>query len=327
MHQSLAQQANTTVAPDPARKQRRSYWVFVGTILTLGIGSFFLPTPLREELVWNQPSLFSPFQVNIVFSLLFPVLVLAIFVYPFVSFPVVLWQRWKWSSLETKRKHAVEQRLNGRVTATFPLLEVFPPFPATVSLRLCRNWRSTAIAGTIYTILIGLIVVTFVSDWQSTLLTLAQRGELSGWALLGSLFDALFYCLLIFPALWAFLLAPRQRLIATQDGLACYRGLSFTFISWHEAQLFAVIAKQTDTLVYELSTTTSLIRLSSKPTWNSSATFPAATVGIAPLGLIRAENSTEEYQWYIRLITAMVAAGTGLPLSDLHEQTTNRSSQ
>ncbi len=72
------------------------------------------------------------------------------------------------------------------------------------------------------------------------------------------------------PALSAFVLAPRQYLIATQDGLIGYRGLRLRVIPWQEARLFAVIAKQ-ETLVYELASSTTLIRWSSKPAWSYGA--------------------------------------------------------
>lgn len=306
------------------RNAVRYSWIFVGTILTLLIGSLFLPIPLRDELVWNQPSLF--FLHNTWLSWLFSILLLAIFVWPFINSPVLVpYVRWKWKPLEKKRQQAVDNRLSGKVAVTFPLPEIFPPFPTTLSLRICRNWRSTLIASTIYTVLIEFVLLAFVADWQTTMHYLEQRGEISGWTLLGSIFDALFYCMLIFPPLIAFIFAPRQRLIATQNGLICYYGLRFSYIPWHEALLFAVITEQNNTLVYELASSTSLIRWSSKPTWTYADTFPSAIIGIAPLGLVRAENSTEEYQWQIRQLTAMVAFGTGLPLYDLRQQTANSS--
>ncbi len=310
MQQQITQQSSATVAPEPARNVVRYYLIVLGVALALLIGSFFLPEPFRDELTWSKSLLLfnsSSFQ-----PFLF-ILLPAIFIWPFINIPAITRYRY----LEKKRRRAVENRLSGRSTATFPLPAIFISLPATVSVRVRRSWRATSIAGAIYTTLIGFVLLAFVSDWQTNMHYLVQRGEISGWTLLGSIFNALFYCLLIFPAITAFLFAPHQRLIATRDGLICYRGLRFSYIPWHEALLFAVIAEQKNTLIYELASSTSIIRWSSKPTWNYADTFPAATVGIAPLGLVRAENSTEEYQWQIRQLTAMVAAGTGLPLYDL----------
>lgn len=102
-----------------------------------------------------------------------------------------------------------------------------------------------------------------------------------------------------------------------QDGLICSRWLSFSSIPWHEARLFAVITKQKQTLVYELSSRTDIIRWSDRPTWNYGDALPAGTVGMAPLGLIQAEKSVEEYQCKARQLRMLVAARTGLPLYDL----------
>lgn len=318
MQQQITQQSNAAIAPEPTRNVVRAYWIVVGVFLALLIGSFFLPEPLHDELLWHQSS---PFYLLVSSTPLsyyaFPFVWYAIFIWPFMYFPAAVWPRPKWKTLEKNRRRAVENRLSGRSTATFLLPEVFPLLPASLSVRIRRNWHATLIAGTIYTTLIGFVLLAFVSDWQFSIQSLAQRGEISGWTLLGSIFEALFFYLLIFPAITAFLFAPHQRLIATRDGLICYRWLRFSYIPWHEALLFAVITEQKNTLIYELASSTSIIRWSSKPTWNYADTFPAATVGIAPLGLVRAENSTEEYQWQIRQLTAMVAAGTGLPLYDL----------
>jgi hypothetical protein len=310
MQQQITQQSSAAVAPEPARKVVRYYLIVLGVALALLIGSFFLPEPFRDELTWSKsPPLFNSSSFQPFLVILLP----AIFIWPFINIPIITRYRY----LEKNRRQAVENRLSGRPTITFPLPAIFILLPATVSVRVRRSWRATLIAGAIYTTLIGFVLLAFVSDWQFNIQSLAQRGEISGWTLLGSLFNALFYCLIIFPAITAFLFAPRQRLIATRDGLICYRWLRFSYIPWPEANLFAVIAEQHNTLIYELASSTSIIRWSSKPTWTYRDTFPAATVGIAPLGLIEAENSTEAYQWQIRQLTAMVAAGTGLPLYDL----------
>jgi hypothetical protein len=155
-------------------------------------------------------------------------------------------------------------------------------------------------------------------DWQANIQYLIRQGEISGWAFLGSIPTILFALLPTLFILAAFILAPRQRLIATQDGLFCYRYLRFSYIPWHEARLFAVVGEHNQTIVYELASGSTVIRWASKPAMLSGDNLPEATMGLAPFGLIKAENP-EEYQWQIRQLTAMVANGTGLPLYDLRQ--------
>ncbi len=318
MQQQITQQQNATVAPDPTRKVMSYFFITCGVIIALTIGSYLLPEPLHDVLLWNKPI---PFFNGIIFVTIYglflaPIILSAIFLVTFINMSFITpYTKWKWRVRDKKRQQMVENTWSDR--SIFPLPEIFTALPTTVSICVRRNWRATRIAGAIYTPLIGIVLLVFCLDWQVNMSYLAQQGEISGWALLGGIFRALLYCLFIFPAISAFILAPRQRLIATQDGLICYRGLRFSYIPWQEASLFAVIEEQRDTLVYELSSSTSIIRWSSKPAWNYADIFPAATIGTAPLGLIQAENSTEQYQWQVRQLTAMVAAGTGLPLYDV----------
>jgi hypothetical protein len=320
MQKQINRQSRVVIAPEPGRTIMRSFFIFYGAVvailIALFIGALFLPEPLRDELYWNQ---FNPnkFVLALAMRLVTPFL-LIIFIGAFINLPIMTsYKQWKWRILEKNRRRAVENHLSGRETERFPLPEVYAPLPASLYVGVRRNWSATLIGGAIYALLIGYVLLTFVFDWQINMQYLVQQGEISGWTLLGGIGDALPYCLYIFPMIAPFILAPRQRLIATRDGLACHRGFSFSFISWREAQLFAVIAKQTNTLVYELSSSTSLIRWSSKPRGNYGDTFPAATIGTAPLGLVKAEHSTEEYQWQICQLTAIVAARTNLPLYDL----------
>lgn len=89
------------------------------------------------------------------------------------------------------------------------------------------------------------------------------------------------------------------------------------YIPWNEALLFAVIAENQNTLVYELASSTGIIRWASQPAISYADAFPACTVGTAPLGLIQAASTTEEYQWQVRQLVVLVASKTGLPLYDL----------
>ncbi len=313
MQQSITQKSVTTVAPDPTRKMLRYYLICLGIVLALLIGSFFFPEPFRDELTWSKsPPLFNYISSK-PFSFIMFILLPATLLWPFTN---ILGSR-KWKNLEQDRQQAVKNHFSGRSTVTFPLPEVFTPLPATMSVRVRRNWLATCIAGVLYALLIGLILWAFISGWQTNIQYLAQQGKISGWTLLGSIFYCLPFCLYILPAITAFIFAPHQQLIATQDGLVCRRGLRFSYIPWYEVRLFAVIAEQQGALVYELTSATSIIRWSSKTAGNYGDTFPSATVGIAPLGLVRAASSTEEYQWQICLLAAMVAARTNLPLYDL----------
>jgi hypothetical protein len=318
MQQSTLQRSVTTVASDPVRKMFRYYLLCLGSVLALLIGSFFLPEPLRDELTWSKsPPVFTFINAHsflpIVFIPIVFILFPAIFLWPFTN---ILGSR-RWKNLDRARQQAVQNRLSNRSTAPFLLPEVFTPLPSTLSLSLRRNWRATCVAGFIYALLIGLMLSTYISGWQINMQYLIQQGEVSGWTLLGSIFYGLSFCLYVLPAITAFIFTPHQQVIATPDGLICHRGLRFSSIPWSEACLFAVIAERQGVFVYELASTTSIIRWSSKPAGNYGDTFPAATVGIAPLSLVQAASSTEEYQWQTRLLTAMVAAGTNLPLYDL----------
>lgn len=322
MQQHISYQSSTKVASDPTRKIAYAYFILVGALLALAIGSGFFPGAWRDQLFVKSPDILrswtsSPFP----FQLVIYIFLLATLVLPFNNLPsstyVFPWPfRGKWQNLERDRQQAVANRLSGKTTMTFPLPEVFTPLPATISVQMRRNWRATWIAGALYAPLIGIVLWAFVSGWQINMQYLAQQGELSAWTLLGSIPYTLVCFLCIVPTFSAFFLAPHQRLIATQDGLIGCRGLRLSYIPWQEARLFAMIAMQ-GTFVYELASSTSIIRWSSKPAWSYGDTYPSAVIGIAPLGLVQSEHSTEEYHHQIQQLTAMVAARTGLPLYDL----------
>jgi len=212
----------------------------------------------------------------------------------------------------------VQNHFSGIVMASLSLPEIYTPLPTSLSLSLRRNWRVVRIAAPIYALLGGLFLWDYAVGWQMNTQHLAQQGALSGWALPGAIIAALPVCLLCLPAIAALLFAHRQHLIATQDGLICQRGLHFSSLPWSEAKLFAVVAESQGIFVYELASHTSIIRWSSKVTPRRNV-FPAAVMGIAPLGLAQAATSDEEYQWKTRLLTAMVAARTNLPLYDLRQ--------
>lgn len=296
----------------------------VGGVLILAVSYLFLPASLRDNLVWGGPHSHDfPWMLPLPFLLL---LAPFICLMPLTNIPVMTpYKHWAWRVLEKKRQHAVAAHLSDEHMRMFPLPEISAPLPDSVSVCVHRNWLTTLIGGIIYAVVIGYVLLWAFVNGQENLLSLAQQGELSGWAFIGGIPDTLLCCLYLFPVLSAFLLAPRQRLIATQDGLMCYRGICFISIPWKEAQLFAVIAQQQETVVYEVSSRTSLIRWSSKPAWSSAEGLPSATIGTAPLNLIWSGNAPEEYEWPICQITAMAAARTGLPLYDLREQPGNKS--
>lgn len=120
----------------------------------------------------------------------------------------------------------------------------------------------------------------------------------------------------IFPAFLAIILAPRQHLLADEDGLYCYLGLRATYIPWHEARLFSVIAEERGILVYELASEINFIRWSYTLMKDG---FPYATFGSAPCKIVQADTSEDEYRRRIRILTVLVAERTGLPLVDLRQ--------
>ena len=175
MQQQITQQSNAAIAPEPTRNVVRAYWIVFGFFLALLIGSFFLPEPLHDELLWHQSSPFYLLVSSTPLSYAYPFVWYAIFIWPFMYFPAAVWPaRPKWKTLEKNRRRAVENRLSGRSTATFSLPEVFPLLPASLSVRVRRNWHATLIAGTIYTTLIGFVLLAFVSDWQFSIQSLAR---------------------------------------------------------------------------------------------------------------------------------------------------------
>jgi hypothetical protein len=314
MQKNVTQEAAVALAPDPTYKIIRSCWIIFGIVLALSIGgSWFLPEPLPNELIWNSTTPLLHFiTINETFALIADVLIAAIFITPFINI-----QHFSpWRRFERDRQRVVQNHFSGIVMASLSLPEMHTPLPTSLSLSLRRNWRVVRIAAPIYALLGGLFLWDYAVGWQMNMQHLAQQGALSGWVLPGGIIAALPVCLLCLPIIAALLFAHRQHLIATQDGLICQRGLRFSSLPWSEAKLFAVVAESQGTFVYELASHTSIIRWSSKVTPRRNV-FPAAVMGFAPLGLAQAATTDEEYQWQIRLLTAMVAARTNLPLYDL----------
>jgi len=315
-HTTHQSQAATTLAPDPLRKFTRSFFIFFGIFLVaiafLIIALYFVPEPLRDELTTLKlPDPFFYIQ-----------LIIPLGSYPFGLFLIgnTLGEK-RWKQLKQDRQQAFKDYVNGDKTwKTYPLPEYSDPLSTTVSVQMRRNWRTTWIAGAIYSIPISLLLFICTLYWQSGMQYIV---EMSGWVFLCTLLWLLlwlsFTCIFCLPVLAVFLFAPHQKLIATRSGLFCYRYLRLSYIPWEEARLFAVIHKAGGSQVYELSSSTQVIRWSSKPESQSMGTFPVGTTGIAPLGLIQAEKSSEEYQWQILQLILMVADGTGLPLYDLRQ--------
>jgi hypothetical protein len=314
MQQNMMWQATAArcVATDPKCKRQRYAYVFGGILVLLVIGAFFLPAPLSDQLLWinptsSYPESLSPFWLSAVFMYLLYLLNLWLF----TGAP----SSRRWGAFERNRQRAARASFSDTSIETYPLPEMFMPLPPTVVVRMKRSWRVTRIAGYIYAPIVAVILGAGVFSWQIHLNYLLQQREVSGWMLLGTILYILFFCCLLFPIIKAFLFAPRQCLIATQDGLICHRELRFSYIPWYEARLFAVIAKEQDKVVYELASRTTIIRWVSQPGYIGA--LPVGIMGISPLGLACAENSIGEYEWHIRQIVTMVAQCTHLPLYDL----------
>jgi hypothetical protein len=316
MQKSATQETALVLAPDPTYKIIRYRWIIVGMVFALAIGgSLFLPEPLRDELIWNNTTpLLHYISANGLFAFIAGVLILSIFITPFIN----IWGFSSWRRFERDRQRVVQNHFSGIIMASLSLPEISTPLPTSLSLSLRRNWRVVRIAAPIYALVSGFFLWDYAVGWQMNIQHLAQQGALSGWALPGGIIAALPVCLLCLPATIAIILGPRQHLMATQDGLICQLGLRFSSLSWSEAKLFAVTAESQGTFVYELASSTSVIRWSSKVTLRRNV-FPAAVMGIASLGLAQAAATNEEYQWQTRLLTAMVAARTNLPLYDLRQ--------
>jgi len=309
-HQS---QTDTILAPDPLRKNAHIFWTCISVIIVVCLAAFiislFIPQSFRDEISWSQTSDTLMYLKSVV---AFLPIILAV---PFISNTI---DSKKWKLLEQDRQDTVKGHFNSKGLAKYALPEIFVTLPATISIQVRRNWRSTWIYGSFYGLLLGILFLTQALDWQANIQYLIRQGEISGWAFLGSIPDVLMAFLPTIFISAIFILAPRQRLIATQDGLICYRYWRFSYIPWHEARLFAAVGEYNQTIVYELASSTQVIRWASRPTALSKNNLPEATMGLAPLGLIKAENP-EEYQWQVRQLTAMVADRIGLPLYDLRQ--------
>src|SRR5258708_23923541 len=90
MQQQITPQSHAVIAPETGRKVTRFFFislgVMLGGLLALGIGSLFLPEPLRDELFWNQ---LHSYNFPPLFFLQFSVILLpVIYIGPCVSIPV-----------------------------------------------------------------------------------------------------------------------------------------------------------------------------------------------------------------------------------------------
>jgi hypothetical protein len=222
----------------------------------------------------------------------------------------------QWRKLEKKRQQAALYNFTSQQPA--PISPSFASLPARLVIGMQRHWFITYIVGAICGIFILFINVTFYSLWQTYAQQIIQQGQSLGWLFFGTVLYLGFLALCDISLLIAFLSAPRQQLIATQDGLICRLGYRFSYIPWHEARLFAVIGQVRDALVYELSSDTQIIRWVSKPVAGSGYTTPARVLGLTnPFGMVQAYPSKEEYEQYMQTLFAMIIVRSRQPCHDL----------
>lgn len=302
------------VAPDPTRRIMCSLLICIGAVFVLAtVLNILLPEPPQDVFLW-QPLLLVDGQLSILITLVVFALA-AVCYFPFTTRSLSRLKQWK--SLESNRQRIATAALEGSLPVEFPLPVVVGPLPSTLSIQMRRDWRGTGIFGMVLALLWGLLFVYFFYGPLTNLHFFIQQRQ-NGWIVLRIIFNVALYSLLSFPTLLQIILAPRQQLFATQDGLLCRCGLSIRSIPWHESRLFSVIAEERGILVYELASRASLIR------WSSTLIkdhFPFATVGSAPVGLVQAYPSEDEHRQLIHILTVLIAEKTGLPLVDLRQFT------
>lgn len=304
------------VAPDPTRRNALMYLIYyIGAVVALLLVLTHLPGPISNLIGWQSPPLPSDWQM--VYDLTSGAILAGIGACFFPYADMCLSRKWSWKELEPSRQQAAAALLQGILPVLFPLPTVVGPLPTTISIHTLRNWRATATAVATVTLLWGFCLVKFFYNWQPNLQPFAQQGQI-GLMMLKIIINLALYSIPILPAFLAIILAPRQLLLADQDGLYCYLGPRATYIPWHEARLFSVIAEEYGILVYELASEISLIR------WSYTlmkGNFPYATFGSAPFKIAQGEPSEDEHRQRIRRLTVLVAEKTGLPLVDLRQLT------
>lgn len=308
MQEALIKQPDNVVVSDPTQKIKISLWIIFSAILVLDAGSIFVTLSGGNDLVGSKS-----FYVTEFLLLPLILLLLLLMLSPFLNMPGSS----RWKHLERKRQEAVKRHVADEFVPLFPLPEMPEPSPANLAIRVHRDWLVTALVSLFYLPLLGLILGLFILDWESNMQYLAIHSEMSTGMLFSTLFGGIGNFLFTLPIIVILAFATQQQIITTSDALVCQRGLHFRYIPWHQARLFAVIEKRKDVIVYELSSGTNLIRWSNKPAGGFLSTLPAATIGVAPFGLVRAPTSNEEYQKRIRELTVAVSARTALPLYDL----------
>lgn len=222
----------------------------------------------------------------------------------------------RWKKLEKKRQQAALYNFTSQESVPLPPFSAY--LPARLVIGMQRRWSATYIGGAVYGFFALLGDIMFYSLWQTYAQQIIQQGQALGWLLFGTAIYLGFLALCDISLIIAFLSAPRQQLIATQDGLICRLGYRFSYIPWHEARLFAVIGQVRDALVYELSSDTQIIRWASKPVAGSGYVTPSRVLGLTnPFGMVQAYPSKEEYEQHVHTLFAMIVARSRQPCHDL----------
>jgi len=301
------------VAPDPTRRIVLISIIGVGVVVIPLLVLHLLSGPLHNLFEWQPSPLLPSWQIiSLLLSLVIPMLVDLCF-FPFAQY--CLSRNWRWEELERNRQQVAKEFLQGFLPVQFPLPVIVGPLPPILSIRTRRNWRATCNVVVLFTLLWGFWLVSYAYNWQPNLQSFAQQGQI-GWMLLKISINSTLYSIPILFTFLAIILAPHQHILADQDGLYCYLGPRATYIPWHEARLFSVIAEEMGILVYELASESSLIRWSYTLIKDN---FPYATFGSSPLKIVQGDPSEDEYRRSIRLLTVLVAEKTGLPLIDLRQ--------
>lgn len=226
-----------------------------------------------------------------------------------------------WRVLEKKRQEAARYNLSLSLPTQIPFRQDFSDVPARFMIRLRRRWLTTWVLAIVGGLYLALIVLFLYASWQDMMSLMLHQQESLILALLLTALNITIVLVSIVSLVITLFFTSRQYLIATRDGLISRLGFHFSYISWEQARLFAVIGegetkKHRDIFFYELSSEDAVIRWSSLPKRGGAQGTPSATIG-ATGWLAQADSSEGKYQQDIQTLISIVAVRTGLPLYDL----------
>lgn len=315
MQQTFTSTPQTTqvaqvIPVEPSLKLRRYLLLFSVMMLVIFVITLFLNFLLSQSLD-SASSLYSEFWRN---SFLSPYTW-------YIFYPLIyLFQASRWKMLDKRRQQAAHYNLTVGSLAHMAFQPDLSDLPARLTIRLRRNWLTTFIVGLSGSLFLALFAALFYSYWQDAIQGVIHQGEPLVLAFLQSSLNALIFLVWCAGFVAVLLFAPRQQLIATQDGLICRRGYHVSYIPWQQARLFAIIGeaetkKGESVFFYEVSSKDAVIRWASQPNRRGSWSIPSAVVMLNTLA--QPAFSLEDHQQKIQTLNAVVVERTKLPLCDL----------